>query len=123
MAKEYSVGAFHHTAIEINRGVNNASLHTDTFGTDGAFGRFRPTRRWFPRREVGVTLDAVRKLLLRKCKPYLSKDGRGFGLKGWCRAHGVASTHASDFLQGKRNPGSDLLEALGLEWRVMRKQR
>lgn len=70
-----------------------------------------------------MTLHAVRRLLLRKCKPYLAKNGKGFGLKPWCRAHGVAPTHASDFLTGKRNPASDLLEALGLEWRVMRKSR
>lgn len=69
-----------------------------------------------------MNLDQVRKRLLRECRPYVAKDGRGFGLKPWCRANGVASTHASDFLSGKRNPASDLLEALGLEWRVMRKR-
>lgn len=70
-----------------------------------------------------MTLESTRKLLLRKCKPYTAKDGRGFGLKPWCRAHGVAPTHASDFLSGKRLPAGDLLEALGLEWRIMRKRR
>lgn len=70
-----------------------------------------------------MTLEQVRKRLLRVCKPYTSKDGRGFGLKAWCRANGVASTHASDFLAGKRNPANDLLEALGLEWRVMPKRK
>lgn len=68
-----------------------------------------------------MKLDHVRRLLLRKCKSYVASDGRGFGLKPWCRAHGVAPTHASDFLSGKRLPATDLLEALGLEWRVMRK--
>lgn len=68
-----------------------------------------------------MTLDQVRKLLLRKCKPYAAGAHTGFGLTAWCDAHGVAKTHASDFLAGKRNPGTDLLEALGLEWRVMKK--
>ena len=67
-----------------------------------------------------MTPDAIRRLLLRECKPY--RNGRGFGLKPWCRAHGVASTHASDFLNGKRHPANDLLGALGLEWRVVRKR-
>jgi hypothetical protein len=68
-----------------------------------------------------MTLTAVRKLLLRKCKPHIAKDSRGFGLKSWCRANGVASTHASDFLSGRRLPANDLLGALGLEWRIMRR--
>lgn len=66
-----------------------------------------------------MTLEQVRNLVLRKAKPYTGQ--KGFGLRGWCEANGVAQTHASDFMSGKRNPGNDLLEALGLEWRVMRK--
>lgn len=68
-----------------------------------------------------MTLEAIRKLLLRKCKPFIASDGRGFGLNAWCRAHGVSSTHASESLSGMRLPTADVLEALDLEWRVMRK--
>jgi len=68
-----------------------------------------------------MTLEQVRKLVARECRPYQGQ--KGFGLRKWCEAKGVAQTHASDFMSGKRNPGSDLLEALGLEWRVMRKRR
>lgn len=69
-----------------------------------------------------MTLDAVRNLLLRKCRPYAEGTHTGFGLTPWCEAYGVARTHASDFLAGKRNPGSDLLDALGLEWVIARKK-
>lgn len=77
------------------------------------------------RRRVGfnMTLDDVRKLLLRKCRPFISGHGNSrTGIKPWCKAHCVNTSHASDFLNGNRNPTSDLLEALGLEWRVMRKR-
>lgn len=69
-----------------------------------------------------MTLDAVRKLLLRRAKPHQKYRGTT-GVKAWCEAHGVAAAHVSEFLNGKRGPMSDLLEALGLEWRVMRKAR
>jgi hypothetical protein len=69
-----------------------------------------------------MTLEQVRKLLLRRCKPFISGYGNSqTGIRPWCEAHGVASTHASEFLNGKRGPAPDLLDALGLEWRVMRK--
>ncbi len=67
-----------------------------------------------------MTLEAVRKLLMRQCKPYTGH--KGFGLRGWCAAHNVVPTHASEFLSGKRLPANDVLDALGLEWRVMRKR-
>ena len=65
-------------------------------------------------------LEAVRKLLLRRAKG-ASRYKNATGVKAWCKAHGVANSHASEFLNGKRLPTSDLLEALGLEWRVMKK--
>jgi hypothetical protein len=36
------------------------------------------------------------------------------GLSAWCNAHGVTKSHASEFLNRKRGPGLDLLNALGL---------
>jgi hypothetical protein len=67
-----------------------------------------------------MTLEAVRKMLLQKTKQHAIYAGSS-GLKGWCREYGVTHSHASEFVKGKKKPGSDLLEALGLEWRVMRK--
>jgi hypothetical protein len=69
-----------------------------------------------------MTLDDVRKLLLRKAKQHSIYPGSS-GLRGWCKAHGVVHSHVTEFVKGHRNPGSDVLDALGLEWRVMRKSR
>jgi hypothetical protein len=67
-----------------------------------------------------MTLEAVRRLLLRRAKG-ASRYKNVTGVKAWCKTHGVANSHASEFLNGKRLPTADLLEALGLEWRVMKK--
>lgn len=69
-----------------------------------------------------MTLDQVKKMLLRRAKPYRKYRGTT-GVKAWCEAHEVNRSHVSSFLSGKRHPGNDLLEALGLEWRVMKKSR
>lgn len=68
-----------------------------------------------------MTNEDVRKLLLRRAKPYRKYRGTT-GVKPWCEAHGVHASHVSDFMTGNRNPAPDLLEALGLEWRIMRKR-
>lgn len=67
-----------------------------------------------------MTLDQVRKRLLRAAKPFAVYRG-STGVRGWCIAHSVHAPHVSEFMNGKRPPAPDLLEALGLEWRVMRK--
>jgi hypothetical protein len=67
-----------------------------------------------------MTLDAVRKLLLRQTRTFAVYKN-STGIKAWCKVHGVANSHACEFLNGQRNPTSDLLDALGLEWRIMRK--
>jgi hypothetical protein len=72
-----------------------------------------------------MTLDEVRALLLREMAEFEgtgARGRRGFGLRGWCEFHGVASGHVSEFLHGKRGPQADLLRALGLEWEVVRKK-
>jgi hypothetical protein len=69
-----------------------------------------------------MRLDAVRALLLRRAKGQ-SRYKNATGVKAWCTANGVSNSHACEFLNGKRLPTSDLLEALGLEWRVMPKRR
>ena len=67
-----------------------------------------------------MTLESVRALILRRAKPFRKYRGTT-GVKAWCEAHGVAATHVSEFLNGKRGPTADMLDALGLEWRIMRK--
>lgn len=67
-----------------------------------------------------MTLDQVRKMLRReakKCQVYKNTSG----VSAWCTANGVAKARASEFLAGKRLPTTDILNALGLEWRVMHK--
>lgn len=66
-----------------------------------------------------MTLDQVRRLLLRRAAPFARNKG-STGVRAFCEAHGVAVAHASEFMTGKRHPASDLLAVLGLEWRVMR---
>jgi len=69
-----------------------------------------------------LTLDQARKLLLReakKCQVYANTTG----VTAWCTANGVSKARASEFLAGKRLPTTDILNALGLEWRVMKKPR
>lgn len=67
-----------------------------------------------------MTLESVRKLLLRRAKGS-AKYKNSTGVKAWCTENGVQNSHACEFLNGKRLPTTDLLEALGLEWRVMRR--
>lgn len=68
-----------------------------------------------------MTLDDVRNLLRKRSASY--KAHCGTGVRGWCTAHKVQASHATEFLKGKRGPGSDLLDALGLEWRITRKSK
>lgn len=57
--------------------------------------------------------DDVRDLLTRRARS---------GLRPWCRANAVSESHANEFLNGRRGPASDLLNALGLEYRIVRKR-
>jgi hypothetical protein len=61
-----------------------------------------------------MTEEQVRDLARRKAKPTL---------RAWCRKHGVSVSHLSEFLNGKRHrPTKDMLDALNLEWRIVRKR-
>ncbi len=62
-----------------------------------------------------MNIKQVQNLLLRKAK----KSGT---IYAWCRDNGVSRQRASEFLSGKRLPTNDILEALGLEWRIVRKK-
>jgi hypothetical protein len=68
-----------------------------------------------------LTEDQVRELLLKRAKKHIGF--RGSGLNGWCLEHGVNKGHASQFMNGRRGPGIDLLEALNLEYRIVRKRK
>jgi hypothetical protein len=69
-----------------------------------------------------MTFDQVRALALTQMEEFRgtgARGQRGIGLRGWCEFHGVAVGHASEFMNGKRGPQTDLLTALGLRWKIV----
>lgn len=66
--------------------------------------------------------EQVRALLLKRAKRFAKRRG-STGVTAWCSHHGVTSTHVSEFLNGKRAPASDMLDALGLARSYSRKAR
>jgi hypothetical protein len=67
-----------------------------------------------------MTEDQVRAMVMEAIKPF-AKGITHTGFTHWCRASGVKLSHASEFMNGKRSPTTDLLDALGLEYRIMPK--
>lgn len=67
-----------------------------------------------------MEIEQVRHMVSRRAIKYAKNRG-STGLRAWCEANGINVAHASEFMNGNKNPGSDLLRALGLEWRVMRR--
>lgn len=61
-----------------------------------------------------MTEDQVRALVDRKARPNRNQ---------WCEATGVRKSHLSEFMAGKRRPTTDVLNALGLEYRIVRKRK
>ena len=55
-----------------------------------------------------------------KLKRAAAKAG---SIRKWCASNNVNASHAIEFSNGKRGPATDLLNALGLEWRIARKAR
>lgn len=52
----------------------------------------------------------------------LGADRKGSGsFNAWCRANGINRGHASEFMNSKKPPPLGLLDVLGLEWRIHRK--
>ena len=41
----------------------------------------------------------------------------------WCRLTGCAKSHVSEFMNGKKGPPGDMLNALNLEVRYIRRKR
>jgi hypothetical protein len=68
-----------------------------------------------------VTEDDIAEILAKECAPYGKRKG-ATGLSAWCLAHSVNKAHASEFVNRKRAPSNDLLNALGIE-RTYRKAR
>lgn len=66
--------------------------------------------------------DDVRALLLKRAAKAKTARHGSTGLRAWCRENGVAVSHASEFLGGRRAPGHDLLRALNLEYRIVRRK-
>jgi hypothetical protein len=70
-----------------------------------------------------VTLDQIRALLMKRASKFKTKRVGSTGIPGWSKHHGVNKSHVSEFLNGKRLPGTSILNALNLEWRIVRKDR
>ena len=68
-----------------------------------------------------MTYDDVRLLVLERAQPYKSDRVRSTGVTRWCADNGVSSKSLTSFMSGKTGPGTDLLNALGLEWRIVPK--
>lgn len=68
-----------------------------------------------------MTYDDVRLLVLQAAEPYKSSRARATGVTRWCAANGVSSKSLTSFMSGKIGPGTDLLNALDLEWRIVAK--
>jgi len=66
--------------------------------------------------------DQVRDLLRRRAKPFAKRKG-STGVTAWCSHHGVTNTHVSEFMNGKRAPATDMLDALGLVHSYSRKAK
>ncbi len=64
----------------------------------------------------------VRDLLLKKAQSHARRKG-SLGMRAWAEAHGIPPSRVSEFLAGKRLPNPAILDALGLEWRIVRKAR
>lgn len=68
-----------------------------------------------------MTEEEVRSLVLRRARPFVDRAGSS-GVRAWAAAHGLPTGHVSEFLNGKRGPALKLLDALGLEYRIVRKR-
>lgn len=68
-----------------------------------------------------MTPDDVREMLRVEFAKHIDRKG-STGMTAWAADWGVKKSHLSSFMTGKRDtPTSDVLNALGLEWRITRK--
>lgn len=68
-----------------------------------------------------VTEDEIRDLVRKQASPYATAKVGSTGVTIWGIMNGVHKGALSSFMAGKRAPGTDLLDALGLEWRIVPK--
>lgn len=66
-----------------------------------------------------MTYDDIRLMLLEQAAPYKSDRVRATGITRWCAVNGVSSKNVTSFMSRKTGPGTDLLNALDLEWRIV----
>jgi hypothetical protein len=66
-----------------------------------------------------MSQDDVRELLREQAAPHAGKRKGSQGLKRWAMAHGIPPSRVSEFLAGTRSPNAAILDALGLEWRIV----
>lgn len=69
-----------------------------------------------------MTEDEVRALVTKRAAPF-ARRRESTGECGWAEHHGIARSHLSEFMTGARGPASSILDALNLEWRIVRKRR
>ena len=69
-----------------------------------------------------MELEALRAILVRRAVKFAKRRGSS-GQRAWAEAHGVLNSRVSEFLSGKRLPNDAILNALGFEWRIVRKKR
>lgn len=62
----------------------------------------------------GLAADQLREQMARRLE--------AMSLREWCRLTGCAASHVSEFVNGKRNPPSDMLDALNLEVRYVKRR-
>lgn len=53
----------------------------------------------------------------------MKKRFEAMSLREWCRLTGCRPSHMSEFVAGKRGPPADLLKALNLEVRYVKRYR
>lgn len=64
---------------------------------------------------TGLSVDELRAAMTRRFE--------AMSLNEWCRLTGCNKGHVSDFVNGKLGPPSDMLGALNLEVRYVRKRK
>lgn len=63
----------------------------------------------------GLTADQLRADMAERFK--------AMSLREWCRLTGCKASHVSEFVRGLKNPPSDMLTALNLEVRYVKRRK
>ena len=68
-----------------------------------------------------MTYDEIREMVRSEIERCAVNSRARSGQTRWCRENGVTNASLSLFLRGKGGPPADMLDALGLEWQIVRK--